>query len=150
MFLLVFPGFSFVSNQDEEYFSAMPNLGVTLTGRFLNFEQLVPSSVPRNLQHSHPAHAVASNTLFAPCGTLSSTHSQCSGAIPFWPGSGSSQSRWRLRLWLQLQLQSCSQQFVAKKKFRKIQLLNLPGLFYSQKCTSALLCSSSTLLKGTD
>ena len=31
-----------------------------------------------------------------------------------------------------------------KKKFRKISLLNLPGLFYSQKCTSALLCSSST------
>ena len=24
------------------------------------------------------------------------------------------------------------------------------GLFYSQKCTKALLCSSSTLLKGTD
>ena len=30
------------------------------------------------------------------------------------------------------------------KKLRKISFLNLPGLLYSQKCTSALLCSSST------
>ena len=43
---------------------------------------------------------------------------------------------------------SSSPQFVAEKKFSKISLLNLPGLFYLQKCTSALLCSSSTLLKG--
>ena len=40
--------------------------------------------------------------------------------------------------------------FLLEKKFRKILLLNLPGLFYSQKCTSALLCSSTSLLKGTD
>ena len=37
-----------------------------------------------------------------------------------------------------------------KKKLRKTSLLDLPGLFNSQKCTSALLCSSGTLLKGTD
>ena len=47
-----------------------------------------------------------------------------SGAVLFWPGSGSSLARCRL----QLQLLLCSPQFVAEKKVLTISLLNLPGL----------------------